>query len=79
MREPWEAEIVSLEGSLLMPLATLDATALDPSKPVVVYCHHGIRSATARAALERAGLDARHLAGGIDAWARDLDPTMARY
>ena len=79
VREPWEAEIVSLEGSLLMPLATLDATALDPSKPVVVYCHHGIRSATARAALERAGLDARHLAGGIDAWARDLDPTMARY
>ncbi len=79
VREPWEAEIVSLEGSVLMPLATLDATALDRSKPVVVYCHHGIRSATARAALERAGLDARHLAGGIDAWARDLDPTMARY
>jgi adenylyltransferase/sulfurtransferase len=79
VREPWEADIVSLEGSVLMPLATLDAAALDRSKPVVVYCHHGIRSATARAALESAGLDARHLAGGIDAWARELDPTMARY
>jgi adenylyltransferase/sulfurtransferase len=79
VREPWEAEIARLEGSVLMPLATLDATALDRSKPVVVYCHHGIRSATARAALESAGLDARHLAGGIDAWARELDPTMARY
>lgn len=79
VREPWEAAIVSLTGSLLMPLATLDPTALDPAKPVVVYCHHGIRSAIARAALETAGLDARHLAGGIDAWARDLDPAMARY
>jgi adenylyltransferase/sulfurtransferase len=79
VREPWEAAIASLPGSVLMPLASLDASALDRSKPVVLYCHHGIRSAAAREALARAGLDASHLTGGIDAWARELDPTMARY
>jgi adenylyltransferase/sulfurtransferase len=79
VREPWEAAIVSLPGSVLMPLARLDAKALDSSKPVVVYCHHGIRSAAAREALAQAGLDASHLMGGIDAWARELDPAMARY
>ena len=79
VREPWEAAIASLPGSVLMPLASLDASALDRSKSVVVYCHHGIRSATARATLAQAGLHASHLAGGIDAWARELDPAMARY
>jgi len=79
VREPWEAELVSLPGARLMPLGDLDPSALDPDKPVVVYCHHGVRSATARAALAAAGLTASHLAGGIDAWARDLDAGMTRY
>jgi adenylyltransferase/sulfurtransferase len=79
VREPWEAAIASLPGSRLMPLNSLDASALEPTKPVVVYCHHGIRSAAARAVLAQAGLTAIHLAGGIDAWARDRDPAMARY
>ena len=79
VREPWEAELVSLPGSQLMPLGALDPTALDPGKPVVVYCHHGIRSANARSTLAAAGFTASHLAGGIDAWARDIDPQMTRY
>lgn len=79
VREPWEAEIVRLEGSVLMPLGELDPSALDRGKPVVVYCHHGIRSAQARSLLAAHGFSASHLAGGIDAWARDLDPAMARY
>lgn len=79
VREPWEAEIVSLPGSRLMPLGSLDPSALDASKPVVVYCHHGVRSASARALLTEHGFTASHLAGGIDAWARDLDPAMVRY
>ena len=79
VREPWEAELVALPGSTLMPLGQLDPAALDPAKPVVVYCHHGVRSATARTALAAAGLTASHLTGGIDAWARDLDPGMPRY
>ncbi len=81
VRETWEAEIASLPGALLIPLATLpDAVgSLDPAERFVVYCHHGIRSLDALAQLQRAGLDARHLEGGIDAWAKTVDPTTARY
>jgi sulfur-carrier protein adenylyltransferase/sulfurtransferase len=81
VREPWEAEIVSLPGSVLAPLATLDAVVgdLDRSKPVIVYCHRGIRSQAACELLIARGLDARNLAGGIDAWSRQVDTAMARY
>ena len=81
VREPWEAEIAALDGSVLIPLGGLEQglDRLDPRSPIVVYCHHGVRSETAREILEAHGFSARHLAGGIDAWARDLDPAMARY
>lgn len=81
VREPWEAEIVSLPGAVLVPLGDLGATmgSLDQDRPVVVYCHHGVRSASARQLLADHGFRASHLAGGIDAWARKVDPTLARY
>lgn len=81
VREPWEAEIAALNGAVLIPLGTLEGALddLDSTKPIVVYCHHGVRSASARALLAAHGFSASHLAGGIDAWARDLDPDMARY
>jgi sulfur-carrier protein adenylyltransferase/sulfurtransferase len=81
VREPWEAEIASLPGSVLAPLATLDAVVgnLDRMKPVVVYCHLGIRSQAACELLVARGFDARSLAGGIDAWSRLVDAGMARY
>ncbi|WP_213814213.1 ThiF family adenylyltransferase [Glaciihabitans sp. dw_435] len=86
VRETWEAEIASLPGTVLLPLGSLETalehgfTDLDPSDPIVVYCHHGVRSATALEILERFGFTAvRHLEGGIDAWARRVDPTLARY
>ena len=81
VRETWEAEIAVLPGALVIPLATLPEVAhsLDPAADYVVYCHHGIRSLQGLAVLQSAGLRARHLEGGIDAWARELDPTMERY
>lgn len=81
VRETWEAEIAALPGALVIPLGTLpDVVAgLDPDEEYVVYCHHGIRSQRGLAILESAGLTARHLDGGIDAWARTVDPHMARY
>ena len=81
VREPWEATLVSLPGAVLMPLATLDERLdeIEKGRPVVVYCHHGIRSLGARDLLTARGFDASHLAGGIDAWARDRDPDMLRY
>jgi molybdopterin/thiamine biosynthesis adenylyltransferase/rhodanese-related sulfurtransferase len=81
VREPWEAEIATLPGAVLVPLGQLAARvgALDPDKPVIVYCHHGIRSETARGLLAERGFDVANLTGGIDAWAREIDPAMARY
>ncbi|MET0447693.1 MAG: ThiF family adenylyltransferase [Aeromicrobium sp.] len=81
VRETWEAEIAALPGALLLPLGTLPEVVdrLDPDADFVVYCHHGVRSQHGLEILRSAGLNARHLAGGIDAWAREIDPTMARY
>jgi molybdopterin/thiamine biosynthesis adenylyltransferase/rhodanese-related sulfurtransferase len=81
VREPWEAEVASLPGAVLIPLASLEnaIAGLDATKPVVVYCHHGIRSAVARDLLAARGFEVSHLAGGIDAWSRQVDPELARY
>lgn len=81
VREPWEAEIVTLPGAVLVPLDELAGRLdeLDPTKPIVAYCHHGVRSATARKLLAERGFTASHLEGGIDAWARNREPDMARY
>lgn len=82
VRESWEAELACLPGAMILPLGRLPelTDALDPDRPVVVYCHHGIRSAQAAGYLESAGFDGvRHLAGGIDAWAEEVDPGMRRY
>jgi rhodanese-related sulfurtransferase len=81
VREPWEAEIASLPVSTLLPLGSLESTVerIDRSKPVVVYCHSGIRSASAVAILSDHGIPARSLVGGIDAWSRRIDPSIARY
>ena len=81
VREPWEAAIASLPGSTLLPLGSLETTlaGIDRSKPVVVYCHAGIRSASAVALLGENGIPARSLDGGIDTWSRRIDPSVERY
>src|SRR5262245_65320534 len=79
VRRPDEHAFVALPGSVLIPLNEL-ANRLGEVQPaagamVVTYCHHGMRSLSAAAILERAGiLDVRSLAGGIDAWSREVDP-----
>ena len=82
IREPWEAAIASIDGSELIPMGTLGSAIeqLDRDEPLVLYCHHGSRSAYALAALRRNGFTrATHLAGGIDEYARQVDPSLARY
>ncbi len=82
VREPWEAELASLPGAVLIPLDTLEAAleGLDRDASIVAYCHHGIRSARAVELLRTHGFsDARNLDGGIDAWSRLIDPAVARY
>jgi len=82
VREPWEAELASIPNATLIPLGTLAAALerLDRTEDIVVYCHHGMRSANALALLRANGFDhSRHLEGGIDAWATLVDPGMAHY
>jgi molybdopterin/thiamine biosynthesis adenylyltransferase/rhodanese-related sulfurtransferase len=82
VREPWEAEIASLPGAMLVPLGSLESVVdkLDPTEDFVVYCHHGVRSESALGFLRGRGFDhAKHLAGGIDAWSREVDPAVDRY
>ncbi len=82
VREPYEWEIAHLPGATLIPLGQLPARLgeLDPDDALVVYCHHGMRSQQAVEVLREAGFGrARSLAGGIDAWAEAVDPTLARY
>ncbi len=48
-----------------------------PDTSIVVYCHHGVRSARALEVLEKAGFTrVRHLTGGIDAWSVKVDPEV---
>ena len=86
VREPWEFELAAIhvEGlnTLLMPMNTVPErlAELDPSQPVVCICHHGARSAQVVAFLERAGFAAVYnLAGGIEAWSTQVDPSVPRY
>jgi len=82
VREPHEYEIVHLPGSLHIPLRELPGRLreLDPHRDLVVLCHHGTRSMQAVELLRGAGFSsARSLAGGIDAFADEVDPTLPRY
>lgn len=82
VREPYEYSICHLEGATLVPLGTLvqSIQELDRDKPLVAYCHTGVRSSAAVEFLRKSGFrDVRNLRGGIDAWADQVDPAMPRY
>ncbi|MBW4042597.1 MAG: molybdopterin biosynthesis protein MoeB [Acidobacteria bacterium] len=81
VREPWEAEIAALPGAVLIPLGELADRVgeLDADRPVIAYCHGGVRSMHAARQLLVAGLQARSMAGGIDGWSRTVDPGLPRY
>ena len=84
VREPFELEICALAGSLAIPMGDVPARAdeLDPDdpRPIVCVCHHGIRSARVAGYLEARGLTRLYnLSGGIDRWAEEVEPGMARY
>ena len=82
VREPWEFQTASLANSTLLPLRELPARfgELDAGAETVVICHHGGRSMQAALFLERQGFARVHnLAGGVDAWARQVDPAMPVY
>jgi adenylyltransferase/sulfurtransferase len=84
VRQPREHATAAIPGSVLIPLGELAARAgevkPEPGAMLVVYCHHGVRSLSGAALLERLGhLEVFSLAGGIEAWSLEVDPTVPRY
>ncbi|MGH9361905.1 MAG: molybdopterin-synthase adenylyltransferase MoeB [Thermoanaerobaculia bacterium] len=82
VRTPQEHDIARIAGARLIPLQELRDRLgeLDPAATIVAHCHSGMRSAQAVSFLRRMGYDrARNLAGGIDAWSRQVDPSVPRY
>ena len=82
VREPWEFEICHLAGARHIPMHLVPVRygELDPDQEIVVICHHGARSFQVAMFLENKGFGAvRNLAGGVEAWAVEVDPTMCRY
>ncbi len=82
VRDPWEVEICRLPDSLDVPLTHLPerVDALPREGMLVILCHHGMRSQQAARWLRAQGFaNAVNLTGGIDAWARLVDPSMRTY
>ena len=82
VREPWEHAIARLPDAVLMPMGGFPraAEALDPARPVVVACHHGMRSLAVADWLKANGFRrVWNLAGGIDRWSAEVDASVPRY
>ncbi|MBO9685567.1 rhodanese-like domain-containing protein [Roseateles chitosanitabidus] len=86
VREPWEVALARIDVPGLdwkhLPMGQVvdRVEELDPQQPVAVYCHHGVRSLQVVAFLSRQGFDVVYnLAGGIDAWSEEIDPSVPRY
>ncbi len=82
VREPHEYEICRIPGAQLIPTSEFMQRIgeLDSADEMVFYCHKGIRSRKAVEILRNAGFrKVRSLAGGVDAWAQKVDPSMPRY
>ncbi|NBV23127.1 MAG: hypothetical protein EBS05_14565 [Proteobacteria bacterium] len=84
VRQPEEFALVSLPGATLVPLNELPERvgelAAWRGQEIVVYCHHGMRSAHAIGWLRQQGFtDLHNLTGGIDRWSVEVDPNAARY
>ena len=83
VRERPEYELCHLEGAVLIPVGMIpnNRKRIPTDRPVIVYCHHGIRSANVAEYLYAQGglTNLYNLDGGIDAWAREVEPEMAVY
>jgi rhodanese-related sulfurtransferase len=83
-REPDEHAIARIGGAVLIPMQTIPErlAELEPHRTsrIVVHCHHGVRSLrVTRFLRERGFTSAQSMAGGIEAWSREIDPDVPRY
>jgi adenylyltransferase/sulfurtransferase len=82
VRDAWETKLCRLEHAVHIPMEELELRTdeLNPQDEIVVYCHHGVRSAAVASYLRQLGFGrVRNLAGGLDAWAATVDRSMRRY
>ena len=82
VRDEWETRLCCLENSTHIPVEEIEhrTDELNPDDEIVVYCHHGVRSAAVANYLRQLGFaKAVNLAGGLDLWASTVDPSMRRY
>jgi rhodanese-related sulfurtransferase len=82
VRQDWETRLCRLPNAVHIPIEEIELRVeeLNPADEIVVYCHSGVRSAAVAAYLRQLGFGSvRNLTGGVDLWARAVDPTMRRY
>ena len=83
VREPFEFEQARIEGGELIPMRSVPSALplLDKEEnPIVVYCHHGMRSLQVVSWLREQGIEnCTSMAGGIDRWSLEIDPKVPRY
>ncbi len=85
VREPHEFAVSKIEGAVLIPMRQIPGeireieTRADEA-PLIVFCHHGVRSLNVVHWLREQGVEnCVSMAGGIDAWSATVDPTVPRY
>ena len=81
-REQQEWDFCRIDGAVHIPMNQVGARhhELDAANQIVIYCHHGIRSAAVAEFLARRGFpNVVNLEGGIDAWSLEVDPDVPRY
>jgi len=81
VREPHEWEIAHLPFTQLIPKGDLPSklNSLDTTKEYVTHCKSGARSLEAAQLIKAAGFRVKSLRGGINAWAKEIDPSLPTY
>jgi rhodanese-related sulfurtransferase len=82
VREPHEYELCHIEGAVLIPMGSIpeNLQKLDTDEDVICFCHHGMRSLDVANWLRTRGVNsAKSMAGGIDRWSLEIDPSVPRY
>ena len=82
VREPYETAICAVAGSRLIPMRQVPENLADlpRDRPILVLCHVGMRSLRVTQFLRANGFtEVSNVAGGITAWAEQIDPSLARY
>jgi len=82
VRQDWETRLCRLPNAVHIPIEEIELRyeELSPEDEIVVYCHQGVRSAAVAEYLRGLGYgNVRNLAGGLDQWARTVEPGMRRY